>query len=122
MFIGHPILSLALMMVAPADGEVDSLRTALNASEPNPDRVRGLLDAVVQSADPKALSVFTEQALREVENAESVSEITEIFEVDPQLDNPPAKATAKAPAAKRKAPASTETNKKAKAKTRAQST
>jgi arginine decarboxylase len=62
------------------------------------------------------LSVFTEEALREVENAESVSEITEIFEVDPQQDDPPAKATAKAPAAKRKAPASTEANKKAKAK------
>ena len=62
------------------------------------------------------LSVFTEEALREVKNAESVSEITEIVEVELQQGVAPAKATAKTPAAKKKASPAAVTKKKAKTK------
>ncbi|MGB5255165.1 MAG: hypothetical protein WBN68_20845 [Sedimenticolaceae bacterium] len=62
------------------------------------------------------LSVFTEEALREVKNAESVSEITEIVEVELQQGVAPAKATATTPASKKKASPAAVTKKKTKPK------
>jgi len=66
------------------------------------------------------LSVFTEEALREVKNAESVSEITEIVEVEHQLDatKPPAKKKKSASSGKAASSASVKKKTKAKEKTK----
>jgi arginine decarboxylase len=68
------------------------------------------------------LSVFSEEALREVKNAESVSEITEIVEVEhqheaapkPAVKKPTAKAAATGQAAKRKTSSTATAKKKTK--------
>ena len=62
------------------------------------------------------LSVFTEEALREVKNAESVSEITEIVAVEQQLEASKPKAKKKKPASKGQAASPAPEKKKTKAK------
>jgi len=64
------------------------------------------------------LTVFTEEALGKVKNAESVSEITDLVEEEQQQEVAKAKATGKKSAAKSKAPTTAAAIKKKKVKTK----